>query len=84
MVDFWALGVVLFELLTLQRPFGATNLLALVSQLTSGNPQSDQILRASPHPEELKRLVTRDALLDPNPATRLALPKIVSAYPCEP
>jgi len=72
--DVWALGVILFELLALERPFTAPNgaLGALVLSITSGNSNITP-LRSSPHPWWLTRLVNRANLLHPDPTERMTL-----------
>ena len=70
--DVWALGVVLFELLTLQRPFAAPNMFVLMRKVSAC--QYDQAaLERSPHPRELCALATRGALLHPEAGARLSL-----------
>ena len=50
--DMWALGVVLFELLTLQLPFSGDNMAALVLNIAQG-VYNAEALAASPHPVSL-------------------------------
>jgi NIMA (never in mitosis gene a)-related kinase len=72
--DVWALGVILFELLALDRPFTAPNgaLGALVLSITAGNSNT-AALHACPHPWWITRLVDRGKLLHPDPAARMTL-----------
>jgi hypothetical protein len=63
---------VLFELLTLQRPFAAPNMFVLMRKV-SACEYDEAALAASPHPRELCLLATRGALLHPEAAERLAL-----------
>ena len=70
--DVWALGVVLFQLLTMQRPFDAPNLAALVMRIA--NTQCDvAALERCEHPLELRRLASPDAMLHPDMAKRCTL-----------
>lgn len=72
--DVWALGVILFELLALDRPFTAPNgaLGALVLSITAGTSNT-AALHACPHPWWITRLVDRGNLLHPDPAARMTL-----------
>jgi NIMA (never in mitosis gene a)-related kinase len=72
--DVWALGVILFELLALDRPFTAPNgaLGALVMSITAGSSNT-AALHACPHPWWVTRLVDRGNLLHPDPAARMTL-----------
>ena len=70
--DVWSLGVLLFELLTLQRPFAAPNMFVLMRKV-SACEYDEAALAESPHPRELCLLATRGALLHPEAAARLAL-----------
>jgi len=74
--DVWAIGVIIFELLTLKRPFSAPNLAGLVASITLA--QFDQaVLTACEHPEEYKSMVK--GLLLPNPEQRLSLDNMLAA-----
>ena len=68
--DAWAIGVILYELLTLKRPFTGPNIAALVLKITRCE-YDRATLGASPHPPELRAL--SDALLVADPAKRLTL-----------
>jgi NIMA (never in mitosis gene a)-related kinase len=86
--DVWSVGVILFELLTLRRPFNAERLPALLRQIAAGEYAADALQR-SPHSAELRWLVTPEALLHPDPAVRRRrrlepehLPPACSDAPC--
>lgn len=59
--DVWSLGVVIFELLTLCRPFTADSMGALVLKISTGAYNRDA-LAASPHPTQLTQLASRGSL----------------------
>jgi len=60
--DLWALGVVLFEILTLRRPFDAPNLAALALRISNAKCLDDGQLAqaAGQYPTELRALVGRN------------------------
>ena len=64
--DAWAIGVILYELLTLKRPFTGPNIAALVLKITRCD-YDRAALGDSPHPPELHSLATSDALLAADP-----------------
>lgn len=74
--DVWALGVLIFELLTLQRPFHEPHLATLVAKITKGEI-NDAAIENCKHPSELKDLVGRNPesrrLLHPDPDERMQL-----------
>ena len=70
--DVWALGVLLFELVALARPFGADSVAALVMSISKGE-YDEEALAASSHPRALVELVSRDGLLAPSPRARPTL-----------
>lgn len=63
--DMWSLGVVFYELLTLEPAFKATNLAALVIKIVSGQPNP---VPADLYSEEVRALVW--PLLDKDPTKR--------------
>jgi len=79
--DVWALGVIFFELLALDRPFTAPNgaLGALVLSITTGNSNL-AALRACPHSWWLTLLVDQARLLHPDPARRMTLEGLRRAF----
>ena len=78
--DVWALGVVLFRCLTLERPFKGDNFLSLMQTICAG--QYDEVLlEACPHPEGLKRLASKRGIFNQEPSKRTSLAEITSLYP---
>ncbi len=75
--DVWALGVVLFQLLTLRRPFDAPNLGALVFKI-AGCKYDASALDAAPHPPPLRRLASREGMLRPEQAQRTTIAQLGS------
>ena len=74
----WALGVLLFELLTLQRPFNGTNIAVLALNITQGTYDEEK-LEHSPYPQWVRRLASKEGLLHPDPLKRLPLPQLLAA-----
>ena len=73
--DVWALGCVLFELLTLKRAFGWNgSFVELVKAISVCGYDDSALAAAAPHhPEALLALPTRQALLHPEPGGRMTL-----------
>ncbi len=67
--DLWALGVVLYEMLTGQRPFQGQHEPTIMYEILNVQPKAIQILRPG-SPEHLQVLVSR--LLQKDPAKRIA------------
>eukprot|EP01060_Flectonema_neradi_P031949 TRINITY_DN4982_c0_g1_i2.p1 TRINITY_DN4982_c0_g1~~TRINITY_DN4982_c0_g1_i2.p1 ORF type:complete len:675 (+),score=140.45 TRINITY_DN4982_c0_g1_i2:242-2026(+) len=59
--DIWALGVILYQLVSLKRPFEATNIMALVNSIMNDVPKA--LPRGTPH--ELSALVRELLSKDP-------------------
>ena len=76
--DVWALGVLLFELLTLQRPFNGDNIASLAIAITNGK-HDEEALERSPYARWLRRLASKEKLLHLDPHKRLALPELLAA-----
>jgi len=73
--DAWALGVVLFELLALRRPFDGTNIGMLVVAISSGQYDAAALAAAS-HPPELKHVASDQGLLHKDPAARMSVDRL--------
>jgi serine/threonine-protein kinase len=56
--DLWSLGVVLYEMLTGQRPFGGTNQASLIGSIRHAEPEPPGSLRGG-LPKELERVVEK-------------------------
>lgn len=74
--DVWSLGVILFELLTLSKPFESQHLGALVRKVEHGEYDANALSRCA-HPPELKRLASHECLLHPDPDERMRLDELM-------
>ena len=70
--DVWGLGVIVYELCALRRPYMAGSLAALLHCITH-QPLEVAPLAASRHPRDLWGLAASDALLHTDPARRMTL-----------
>ena len=70
--DVWSLGVILYELLTLELPFQAKNLAALARKVLTQAPPP---INRDDYSEEMQELV--DATLEKTPASRPTVGQIL-------
>ncbi len=64
--DLWAVGVVLFELLTRRRPFEGEYEQAVVHSILSREPRAMEDAQGQPVPEPLRRFIGRALAKDPS------------------
>jgi NIMA (never in mitosis gene a)-related kinase len=77
--DVWSVGVVLYQLLTLARPYKASGLEEL-TEIVQTHPvglEPDEMLSKCGHPEELCQLATMYALLNTEQDERMKLPTLI-------
>jgi len=80
--DVWALGVVIFELLTLRAPFVAQNMMQLIAKIAAGpDEQARQAAANSGHPPALCRLASSEGMLHTDPDKRLTLSELLELFP---
>ena len=81
--DAWAVGVLLFELLALERPFEGKNLLNTVLIVTKGTPTPSALaaLQHSGYPEGFFELASNRGLLRPNPEERQRIDELAERFP---
>ena len=70
--DAWAVGVILYELIALERPFDGTNLATIVMKISRGAADVAK-LEASGHAKELCWLATNEALLHADGGSRMTV-----------
>ena len=75
--DAWAIGVILYELLALERPFDGANIAALVLKISRGVASSSAALDGCGHAEELRWLASSDALLRADADARLSIDQLL-------
>jgi len=71
--DVWSLGICLYELLTLKRPFEGKTLAVMLKRITRAQ-YDERSLSRCPHPAALQELASHTSLLHPNPELRMGLP----------
>ena len=83
--DAWAVGVLLFEMLALERPFEGTNMVNTMMLVGKGQPTSAASAALSAGAEcyasELRLLVARSRLLHPDPRSRTSLREVAQQFP---
>ena len=84
--DIWALGVVMYELLTLQKPFSAPNTAALFTIILEAcwMPSIDPLkaLNASGAPSDLQKLASSTGMLNRVQTKRATLQDVLTVCPC--
>mmetsp|Transcript_31072 Transcript_31072/g.51513 ORF Transcript_31072/g.51513 Transcript_31072/m.51513 type:complete len:670 (-) Transcript_31072:141-2150(-) len=74
--DVWALGVVLYELITLHRPFRQSNMGALCISIAHGEVDEAE-LSTSSYPPQLWGLATNVGMLNPDEGKRVQLCQVL-------
>jgi len=74
--DAWAVGLLLYEILTLRHPFLGGSLAALLKRICEGE-YDQQVLDSAAHPDELKAVASRTGLLHLDPNQRLTLGELL-------
>jgi len=80
--DTWSVGVLLFEMLSLRRPFEGNNLMhtcVRIAQASPVPPALDALVRSG-HPDDLQRLASSAGLLNPQPSRRTKLREVIESY----
>ena len=79
--DLWSVGVILYELITLTRPFLARDISELTEVVESHRVElaNDEALRLSGHRKRLCRLATSDALLHASSSKRMTTAELIQA-----
>lgn len=73
--DLWSVGVLLFELLVLERPFESECFDDLIQKIMQAH-YVDEILLSCDHPLVLQQLASRQGLLEPRRERRMMLPEL--------
>ena len=83
--DVWAVGIVLFEMLALCRPYDGSNSLQVYRLIEKGEPreQARTALELSGHPLELRQLASSSGLLNPQQGERTRLTRVLELFPLE-
>ena len=76
--DIWALGVILFELLTLRWPFEAPSITALLRNISEARYDEASLASCS-HPFHLRKLASNECMLNPDPYCRTTAPELLGA-----
>ena len=75
--DTWSVGLLAHEILTLRHPFLGHTLAGLLRRILTCD-YDEQLLRDAPHPEEVKRVATKEELLHIDPEKRLTLHSLLA------
>ena len=78
--DAWSVGLLAFEILTLEHPFSGGSLASMLKRIASSDYDHKQLERA-PHPPEIKRVASNTELLHPDPKERLTLDALLEREP---
>lgn len=75
--DTWSVGLLAYEILTLEHPFSGGSLASMLKRIASSDYDKNQLERA-PHPKELLRVASNHELLHPDPTQRLRLEELLA------
>ena len=74
--DAWAVGLLAYEILTLQHPFVSGSLAALLKRISDGE-YDRHALADAPHPAELREIASSSSLLHVDPQQRATLEEVL-------
>ncbi len=81
--DGWAVGVILFNLLTLHKPFEGANLPGIFRHIAEFefSAAARKAAEKCGHPPELRALASSEGLLNPDASQRMPLERVLELYP---